>query len=188
MDNIKNPKCVKCGNIIPTERKKILPETNLCSADCAETIEAEFSYLKREEEYNKWYSPSLIEKVERGLFSVYYKSTFEKFKTNFPKEIEPKLKELSYRKYTTIKALKDFQENKITKDEYKNKFKKFTWWIKEKVESIDGKLIDNPTRYIDCPDCGHLTLVIWSPKNQRYFLGCSEFHNGCAWAKSIWKY
>ena len=58
----------------------------------------------------------------------------------------------------------------------------------KEIEKKAIELIDNPTRYIDCPDCGHLTLVIWSPKNQRYFLGCSEFHNGCAWAKSIWKY
>ncbi|MDA9701839.1 hypothetical protein N9U95_00800 [Candidatus Pelagibacter sp.] len=95
---------------------------------------------------------------------------------------------LESKMYTMVDAINEFKEKTISKSEYETKFKRFTWWIKTEIEKEGGKLIDNPTRYIDCPDCGHLTLVIWSPKNQRYFLGCSEFHNGCAWAKSIWKY
>ena len=67
-------------------------------------------------------------------------------------------------------------------------FKKFTWWIKEEIEKIGGKLVDNPTNYIDCPDCGNVTLVIWTPKFKKYFLGCSEYSNGCGWAKTIWKH
>ena len=60
--------------------------------------------------------------------------------------------------------------------------------LKEEVEKIGGKLVDNPTNYIDCPDCGNVTLVIWTPKFKKYFLGCSEYSNGCGWAKTIWKH
>ena len=86
------------------------------------------------------------------------------------------------------KVLRALQENKITKDEYKNKFKKFTWWIKEKVESMDGKLIDNPANFTECEKCGSLALVQWTPKYQKYFLGCSNYNGGkgCKWIKTIW--
>ena len=56
------------------------------------------------------------------------------------------------------------------------------------MEKIKGKLVDNRTNYIDCPDCGNVTLVIWTPKFKKYFLGCSEYSNGCGWAKTIWKH
>ena len=84
--------------------------------------------------------------------------------------------------------LMNLEKKKISRSEYESRFKRFTWWIKGQIEKERGKLIDNPTKYIDCPDCGHLTLVLWTPKHERYFLGCSEYKNGCGWAKTIWKY
>ena len=76
--------------------------------------------------------------------------------------------------------------DEISENEYIVKFKRFTWWIKEKVESINGYLIDNPANYTHCKKCGNLSLVQWTPKYQKYFIGCSNFKNGCKWIKTIW--
>ena len=65
-------------------------------------------------------------------------------------------------------------------------FKKFTWWIKEIVEKHGGHLIDTPTKYTRCLKCFSLAIVLWSGKNNNYFIGCTKFYKGCKWAKSIW--
>ena len=31
-------KCIKCGKLIPTEKLKFSPETNICSANCANRV------------------------------------------------------------------------------------------------------------------------------------------------------
>ena len=90
------------------------------------------------------------------------------------------------KKGTMISALNAFKQGSIDKKEYERKFKQFTWWIKEEVEGAGGYIIDNPASYVNCPKCSNLTLVLWTPKFNRYFLGCSEYRNGCKWAKTIW--
>ena len=85
-----------------------------------------------------------------------------------------------------VGAYKSLKQGSITKNDYEKKFKQVTWWIKEKVEKKGGYLVDNPANYINCPKCKNLTFILWTPKYNRYFLGCSEYRNGCTWAKTIW--
>jgi len=53
---------------------------------------------------------------------------------------------------------------------------------------LGGRLIDNPADYTDCPKCQNLVLVFWSKDKEIYFLGCSNYKNGCKWTKTIWTY
>ena len=87
---------------------------------------------------------------------------------------------------TMISALKSLNNGSITKSDYEKKFKQFTWWIKREVEKMGGHIVDNSANYVNCPDCSHPVLVLWTPKHMRYFLGCSEYCNGCKWEKTIW--
>tara|TARA_A100001011_G_C14044973_1_gene729397 strand:+ start:133 stop:672 length:540 start_codon:yes stop_codon:yes gene_type:complete len=174
--------CEYCGNNIPEGRLKIFPETNICSANCVNLINENFQDLQE-----------TIQRQTLALSEEYVSSesssgssSFKKFKEVFSPEHQNVLKELSHRKYTTIRAFNDFKNNVISKDEYKIKFKRFTWWIKEKVESIDGYLVDNPANYTECKKCGNLSLIQWTPKFQKYFIGCSNYSSGCNWVKTIW--
>jgi len=178
-------KCDHCNKEIPEKRLKIFPETNICSANCAQEIKDSHESIQKQIVNNKELEEQLYNSVS-GPYKSGDSKYFKKFKDKFPKELESKLKELSEKKYTTNIAYNDFKNKKISKDEYKIKFKKFTWWIKEKVENMGGKLVDNPANYIECEECGNLTLVQWTPKFQKYFLGCSNFKNGCSWVKTIW--
>ena len=152
--------CVVCDKEIPQARLKILPETNLCSAKCVETTKDKIEVLEEKIQKNK------IEEIN---------------------EINrEKIGELYKKKNSCIFLYKKFQNNQISEDEYITGFKKFTWWIKEIVEKHGGYLIDNPTKYTRCLKCFSLSIVLWSGKNNNYFIGCTKFYKGCKWAKSIW--
>ncbi len=182
--------CDYCGNNIAEGRLKIFPNTNLCSAKCVNEIKDSYEEVQKSialanndltEEFVGYIKSGSPDKNISSKFS-----NFKKFRESFPREYEPVLKELSYRKYTTIRAYNDYLSGEISENEYVVKFKRFTWWIKEKVESINGYLIDNPANYTHCKTCGNLSLVQWTPKYQKYFIGCSNFKNGCKWIKTIW--
>jgi len=166
-DNKNLVKCESCSDFISLPRLEIKPGTTFCTPYC----EYDLSYQTPEEE-----------EIARNK-----RENFLKKEQLASKHIS-QLEHLSSKKFTLINAYDDYLLKKISKSEYEIIFKKFTWWIKQEVEKIGGKLIDNPTNYIDCPDCGNLVLVIWTPKFEKYFLGCSQFKNGCAWAKTIWKH
>ena len=59
------------------------------------------------------------------------------------KDVE-KIKELSEKKNTCIVAYNKYKSNEITKEGYKTEFKRFTWWIKGKIDEMGGWLICNP--------------------------------------------
>ena len=166
-DTKKLIECESCQSFISIPRINAKPETVFCTPYC----EFDLSYK----------SPAEQEKARKEREEFLKK---EQLASKLSSEIE----NLMSKRYTTIDAFEDYKENKISKSDYEKIFKKFTWWIKEEVEKMGGKLVDNPTNYIECPDCRKLTLVIWTPKFKKYFLGCSEYTNGCCWAKTIWKH
>lgn len=166
-DNKKLVKCESCNDYISLPRLKAKPNTTFCTPYC----EFDLSYQTPQEE-----------EIARQKKAEFIKK--ERLVSKHNSQID----HLSSKKHTLINAYDDFLLKKISKSEYEVIFKRFTWWIKEEVEKIGGKLIDNPKNYINCPDCGHLTLVIWTPKFEKYFLGCSEYKNGCTWVKTIWKH
>ena len=166
-DRTKLIKCEECEGYISISRQEAKKGTTFCTPYC----EFDLSYKTPAEEENARKKRAEFLNKETALGKYHSLQ-----------------RELSSKRYTMIDAINEFREKKITRSEYESRFKRFTWWIKGQIEKERGKLIDNPTKYIDCPDCGHLTLVLWTPKHERYFLGCSEYKNGCGWAKTIWKY
>ena len=159
-------KCKVCSRYISIPR---LESSDIyCSPEC------EFVSLSHEEEkkIKEWKKVVKEKKKEEGAVKI--------------KERIIELNKFQEKKYTMVQAFKSLKQGSITKNDYEKKFKQVTWWIKEKVEEEGGYLIDNPANYISCPKCKNLTLVLWTPKFNRYFLGCSEYRNGCIWAKTIW--
>jgi hypothetical protein len=161
-------KCVVCKRYVSIPRLKNLdPADNYCSPEC-QSIQ---------------FSPEEQKKMNERIEIVDKKKE---------KEVEEKkktiilLNKFQEKKYVMLETLKLFKQGMIKKDEYEKKFKQVSWWIKEKHEKRGGFLVDNPVNYISCPKCKHLTLILWTPKHNRYFLGCSEYRNGCNWAKTIW--
>lgn len=166
-DNKNLTKCESCDSFISKPRLSAKPDTTFCTPFC----EFDLSYKTPEEEE--------IARKKREEFMK---------KEQLASKHNSQIENLSSRRLTVIEAFEDYKIKKISRDQYIKTFKNFTWWIKGEIEKIGGKLIDNPTNYLECPDCGNLTLVIWTPKYEKYFLGCSEYKNGCNWAKSIWKH
>jgi len=167
-DPKKLKKCHVCKRYISIPRLE--NSTKYCSPDC------EFEQLSPEEakKLHEW--KKVVKKAKEGE---------KKIKKE---KIIKELNSFHEKKYYMVDTLKELKKGSISKNEYEKKFKQFTWWIKEKVEENGGYLIDNPANYINCPKCKSLTLVLWTPKYNRYFLGCSEFRSGsgCSWAKTIW--
>ena len=146
-------KCNNCGAEIPEKRLNIFPNTNICSANCVEEI-------KFKEQITK---DSIIQsKIKEDI---------------------NKINELSKKKDTCIVAFNKLKKNEITKDDYNKEFKRFTWWIKEKIEEMGGWLTCNPGELTTCKSCGKPSIVFWSKKNV-YFISCSDYTNGCKW--NVW--
>lgn len=155
--------CSICEKNIPEERLKLFPETNICGRQCAEAIEQNNEVLQRELNYS--------------------------LPINFSEVLDKILiQELESKKNTCLLAFRKFKTKQINEEEYIKAFKKFTWWIKLTLNSHGGRLIDTPIKYTKCQKCHSLSIVIWSPKMKNYFIGCSNFYNGCRWTKSIWKF
>tara|TARA_R100001530_G_scaffold53185_1_gene39287 strand:- start:828 stop:1307 length:480 start_codon:yes stop_codon:yes gene_type:complete len=146
-------KCDNCGMEIPEGRLKIFPETNICSAYCIEEIKLN----------------------EQSVRQKYIQEDESKRKE--------KIRELSEKKNTCIVAYNKYKSNEINKEDYKKEFKKFTWWIKEKIEEMGGWLICNPADFTECKKCGKPAIVFWT-KKETYFISCSNYKNGCTW--KIW--
>jgi hypothetical protein len=159
-------KCKVCSRYISIPRLKI--SDIYCSPEC-ESITLSPEEQKKINEYKK-----VVEK----------KIKEEGAEAEKKRIIE--LNKFQEKKYAMVGAYKSLKQGSITKNDYEKKFKQVTWWIKEKIEEKGGYLVDNPANYISCPRCKNLTLVLWTPKYNRYFLGCSEYKNGCTWAKTIW--
>jgi hypothetical protein len=155
-------KCVNCGGVIPEERLKTFPDTNVCSASCIEAIK--YQSFKNQTEAKE-------ENLEK-----------------WQQDRDEKIKELFDKRHTHIIAYNNFKSNKISKEDFIKETKKFTWWIKEKIEELGGWLLDNPANYINCPSCKDFTLIHWAKKYKNYFIGCSNFRKGCKWSISIWTY
>ena len=166
-DKKKLVKCESCQSFISIPRLDAKPDTTFCTPYC---------------EYDLSYKTPAEEEMARKKREDFLK------KDQLASKHNSQIENLMSKRFTVIDAFDEYKKNKISKSDYEKIFKKFTWWIKEEVERIGGKLVDNPTNYIDCPDCGNVTLVIWTPKFKKYFLGCSEYSNGCGWAKTIWKH
>jgi hypothetical protein len=164
-------KCSICRKFIPIPRlNNPHPENEYCSSECGHALR----YISPEEEKKMAERSALFSKVVK------------KEKEEEQKLRAIKLNKFQEKKYVMVGALKSLKEGSITKSEYEKIFKQVSWWIKEKVEEMEGRIIDNPTKYINCPKCTNLTLILWTPKYNRYFLGCSEYRNGCTWTKAIW--
>ena len=146
---------------IPEGRLKIFPETNLCSASCIEDTKLTASAV---------ISENISKEAEK-----------EK-----KKRVE-KIKKLSEKKHTCIDAYNKYQSGKITKEDYKREFKRFTWWIKEQIEEIGGRLIYNPSDYTECEKCRKPAIVFWT-KKEIYFISCSNYKNGCKWKVWPWTF
>ena len=127
---------------IPEGRLKIFPETNICSAYCIEEIKLN----------------------ERAVRQKYIQEDESKRKE--------KIRELSEKKNTCIVAYNKYKSNEINKEDYKKEFKKFTWWIKEKIEEMGGWLICNPADFTECKKCGKPAIVFWTKKENF----CSPFN------------
>ena len=149
--------CNNCGAEIPEGRLKIFPKTNICSASC-------------------------IEEVKLKELSVKQAITQENIKEE-EKKIAEGIKELSARKNICVIAYNKYKSNEITKEDYKREFKRFTWWIKEKIEDMGGWLTCNPGDLTNCVECGKPSIVFWS-KKEIYFISCSDYKNGCKW--NVW--
>ena len=169
--------CVICDKEIPEARLKILPKTNICGRKCGEEIDQKHEILQKE--IDRAYAAS-FQDLWHKQDNVSYQFGLDKLKN---KELIYKLVE---KKNTCIVAHFKYKENKISKISYITEFKKFTWWIKETLEKYGGKLIDTPLKYTTCQKCGNLSVVIWSPKFNNYFIGCTQYYKGCKWLKSIW--
>ena len=103
------------------------------------------------------------------------------------KKIQKKLKNYQKKKNTCIVAYNKYKSNEITKEDYKREFKRFTWWIKGKVEEIGGWLICNPGDLTECKNCSKPAIVFWS-KQEIYFISCSDYKNGCKWKVWPWTF
>lgn len=163
-ENLK--KCKTCNNFISIPRLKINANTSTCSPYCEHsTPETEESRL-RAQKYLEDFAENLkkLELIEASK-----------------KEI------LEMKKNTMVIAYKKMIAKEITTKDYEKTFKNFAWEIKTNIENMGGKLIDDPRKYINCSKCGHYTLILWTPKFERYFIGCSQYSKGCDWAKSVWK-
>ena len=168
-------KCSTCRKYIPIPRlNNPNPENEYCSPYC----QSQLRYISPEEEKRMTERSDFFEKIVE-------KEKKEEKALEREKAINL-LNKFQEKKYEMVNALNLYKKGEITKDEYVKKFKQVSWWIKEKNEEKGGYLIDNPTNYINCPKCNNLTLILWTPKYNRYFLGCSEYRNGCKWAKTIW--
>ena len=154
-------KCNNCGSEIPEGRIKIFPETNICSAYCVEEIKLNELSVK------KSIQDSYVQESEK-------------------KDIE-KIKELSEKKHTCIVAYNKYKSNEINKEDYKREFKRFTWWIKGKIDEMGGWLICNPGDLTECQDCSKPAIVFWS-KQETYFISCSDYKNGCKWKVWPWTF
>lgn len=163
-ENLK--KCKTCNNYISVPRLQTGVNVLTCSPYC------EYSIIETEE---------TIARAQKYL---------EDFNENLKKlEIaETKTKNnLERRKYTIITAYKKMLAKEISAKEYEKLFKEFTWEIKTQIEPMGGKLIDDPRKYINCAKCGAYSVILWTSKYKKYFIGCSQYSSGCKWAKSVWK-
>lgn len=157
-------KCKTCQNFISIPRFNI--NTKTCSPYCEHSFIETDESKKRAQKYLKDFAEN-IKKQELAN---------KKRKEN-----------LINQKNTLVNAYKKLEQKKISEEEYEKIFKEFTWEIKIQIEPLNGKLIDDPRKYIRCPKCNHFSLILWTPKYEKYFIGCSQFTNGCNWAKSVWK-
>ena len=107
-------KCSNCGSEIPEKRLNTFPNTNICSADCIEEIKFKEQVIKDKKIQNK---------IQEDI---------------------NKINELSEKKYTCVVAFNKLKKNEMTKEDYNKEFKRFTWWIKEKIEEMGGWLVSNP--------------------------------------------
>lgn len=149
-------KCSNCGSEIPEKRLSTFPNTNICSADCIEEIKFKEHVIKDKKIQNK----------------IQYDIN--------------KINELSEKKDTCVVAFNKLKKNEITKEDYNKEFKRFTWWIKEKIEEMGGWLVSNPGELTSCKSCGKPSIIFWSKKNI-YFISCSDYTKGCKWNMWPWK-
>ena len=163
-ENLK--KCKTCSKYISIPRLKVNANILTCSPYCEHSTRETEESRTRAKKYLEDFAENL-KKLE--LAQKTSKDNLEK------------------KKNTVIIAYKKMLAKEISAKEYEKLFKEFTWEIKTHIEPMGGKLIDDPRKYINCSKCGNYSLILWTPKYKKYFIGCSQYSNGCDWAKSVWK-
>jgi hypothetical protein len=165
-ENLK--KCSICKKYISLPRLSIGENIDTCSPIC-ETKHPKVKYPKAEE--------TILELIN---YNAKIEKNLEIQKRN------KKYKKLVDMRMTMINAYNNFKIKKITNLEYESTFKKFSWEIKSQVEDLGGSMVDDPRNYIKCSICNNFSLILWTPKYNRYFIGCSQYSKGCNWSKTIW--
>jgi hypothetical protein len=165
-ENLK--KCKICKKCISLPRLSISENIDTCSPICEKKY-PKIKYSKAEESILKLINYNA--KIEKNL-------EIQKRNEKYKKLIDMKM--------TMINAYNSYKSKKISNLEYETTFKKFSWEIKSQVEDLGGSMIDDPRNYIKCERCNNFSLILWTPKYNRYFIGCSQYSKGCNWAKTIW--
>ena len=165
-ENLKE--CKICKKYISLPRLSIDENIDTCSPICG-IKHPKIKYPRAEE--------SILELIN---YNVKIEKNLEIQKKN------EKYKKLIDIKMTMISAYNNYKSKKISNLEYETIFKKFSWQIKSLVEDLGGSMVDDPRNYIKCEKCNNFSLILWTPKYNRYFIGCSQYSKGCNWAKTIW--
>jgi len=167
-ENLK--KCKNCKRYISLPRLSMGENIDTCLSTCEKKPKAEESILELIK-YNA--------KIEEDLYFKKVNREIQKRNEGYKKLIDMKM--------TMINAYNSYKSKKISDLEYETIFKKFSWKIKSQVEELGGWMIDDPRKYIKCDRCNNFSLILWTPKYNRYFIGCSQYSKGCNWAKTIWE-